>query len=60
MGAIVEVMVEEYTATSVKGRTGANQVVHLAATVTDIHPGDLVMARIEHAGKHSLKGTITP
>jgi tRNA-2-methylthio-N6-dimethylallyladenosine synthase len=60
LGKIVEVVVEDCDKVSIKGRTGANQVVHMAATSASMAPGDLVGVRIDHAGKHSLKGTLTP
>ncbi|MGE4559871.1 MAG: tRNA (N6-isopentenyl adenosine(37)-C2)-methylthiotransferase MiaB [Desulfobulbus sp.] len=56
----VEVMIEECGETSAKGRTGGNQLVHFPPATADIHPGDLVMVRIDHAGKHSLRGTAMP
>lgn len=58
LGTEVEVMVEECTEISTRGRTNANQVVHLAPTATPLTPGEVVKVRIDHAGKHSLKGTI--
>ncbi|MGD9949677.1 MAG: tRNA (N6-isopentenyl adenosine(37)-C2)-methylthiotransferase MiaB [Desulfobulbus sp.] len=60
LGATVEVMIEDCGETSVKGRTGANQVVHMPHSSMPLAPGDLVMVRIDHAGKHSLNGTIAP
>jgi len=60
LGTTIEVMVEGISESAVKGRTGANQVVHMGLSSTSLNPGDLVMARIDHAGKHSLKGTIVP
>ncbi|MDD2462929.1 MAG: tRNA (N6-isopentenyl adenosine(37)-C2)-methylthiotransferase MiaB [Desulfobulbus sp.] len=60
LGTVVEVMVEACDSTSVKGRTGANQMVHMAAPTAPLAPGELVMVRIDHAGKHSLKGIIRP
>lgn len=58
LGALVEVMIEAVTETGTRGRTGANQVVHLASPSTLLAPGDMVRVRIDHAGKHSLKGTL--
>jgi tRNA-2-methylthio-N6-dimethylallyladenosine synthase len=60
LGKIIEVMIEDCNETSSKGRTAANQVVHTATEAAETHPGDLVMVRIDHAGKHSLRGTIIP
>jgi tRNA-2-methylthio-N6-dimethylallyladenosine synthase len=58
LGNVIEVMIEDSHAAAVKARSGANQVVHLSSSPVDVYPGDLVMARINQAGKHSLKGTI--
>jgi len=60
LGTRVEVMIEACGESSIRGRTGANQVVHLAPTATLLSPGEIVMARVDHAGKHSLKGTMLP
>lgn len=58
LGAIVEVMIESVTEPGARGRTRANQVVHLALPSMPLAPGDLVKVRIDHAGKHSLKGML--
>jgi tRNA-2-methylthio-N6-dimethylallyladenosine synthase len=59
LGKEVEIMVEAYNTTAIKGRTPSNHIVHCPApAVTPLSPGDLAMARIVHAGKHSLKGEI--
>lgn len=58
LDSIVEVMVEGVAETGGRGRTVANQVVHLAPAATSFAPGDVVRVRINHAGKHSLKGTL--
>lgn len=60
LGTTVEVMIEACDESTVRGRTGAHQVVHMVPTTAPLSPGELVMARIDHAGKHSLKGTIIP
>ena len=58
LDSIVEVMIEGVAETGSRGRTVANQVVHLAPAATLLAPGDVVRVRIDHAGKHSLKGTL--
>ncbi len=60
LGNTVEVMIEDFAGPAGKGRTGANQIVHLAPTQMPLTPGTLARARIDHAGKHSLKGEILP
>jgi tRNA-2-methylthio-N6-dimethylallyladenosine synthase len=60
LGNVIEVMIEDCNETSSKGRTAANQVVHAVTDAAETRPGDLVMVRIDHAGKHSLRGTIIP
>lgn len=58
LDTIVEVMIEVCNPTSMKGRTGSNHVVHMDADFSMFAPGDLIKARIVHAGKHSLRATI--
>ncbi len=67
LGEKVEVMVE-YSATSKipeelpggRGRSAANQVVHflLQPGQTMPAPGELIQVLIDHAGPHSLRGTV--
>lgn len=59
LGKNVEVMVEARHETGCKGRTQTNHIVHFAATDCTPVPGDLFQIRINHAGKHSLRGEIT-
>jgi len=58
IGKKVEIMVETNNAAGVKGRTPSNHIVHCPAPATSLLPGDLTLARIVHAGKHSLRGEI--
>ncbi len=58
LGKEVEVMVEALSEASCKGRTSTNQIVHFPPGTAILSPGDLVQVRINHAGKHSLKGEI--
>ena len=60
LGETLEVMVEDIQDISVKGRTGANQVVHFTLPTKPLTAGELVRVRIDHAGKHSLKGHLAP
>lgn len=52
----VEVMVEVIDNDDCRGRTLANQMVHFSGQGRSFKPGDLVAVKIDHAGKHSLKG----
>nr|WP_320012821.1 tRNA (N6-isopentenyl adenosine(37)-C2)-methylthiotransferase MiaB [uncultured Desulfobulbus sp.] len=54
----LEVMVELCSEFSIKARTGGNHVVHINEPLTGINPGDLVQARIIHAGNHSLRAVL--
>ncbi|MCL2790335.1 MAG: tRNA (N6-isopentenyl adenosine(37)-C2)-methylthiotransferase MiaB [Desulfobulbus sp.] len=58
IGKEVEIMIEAKNATGIKGRTSSNHIVHCPDAPAPLLPGDLVMARIVHAGNHSLKGKI--
>jgi tRNA-N(6)-(isopentenyl)adenosine-37 thiotransferase enzyme MiaB len=58
IGKKVEILVETISATGIKGRTPGNQIVHCPDAPPSLLPGDLVLARIVHAGKHSLQGKI--
>ena len=58
IGKKVEIMVETNNAAGVKGRTPSNHIVHCPAPATFLSPGDLALAHIVHAGKHSLRGEI--
>ena len=54
----LEVMVELCSEFSIKARTGGNHVVHINEPLTGINPGDLLQARIIHAGNHSLRAVL--
>ena len=57
IGKKIEVMVEDCSMNRCKGRTPANHVVHFSnPNHQALLPGALVDVRINHAGKHSLKG----
>ncbi len=59
IGREVEVMVESGEGNRLRGRTPANQIVHFtAAPASSLIPGTLARVQIDHAGKHSLKGTL--
>lgn len=57
VGAVQAVMLEEVTASGARGRTGTNHLVHFQDPLP-YRPGDLVEARIVHAGQHSLQGRL--
>ena len=53
----VELLVEEVTQDSLKGRTVTNHIVHIhGQQLESIRPGDFIHATIIHAGQHSLRG----
>ena len=58
LGSEVEVMIESVTPERCKGRTPTNHIVHFPQPQDVRCPGDLVHVKINHAGKHSLKGLI--
>ena len=58
VGQVVEVMIEVVDSNDCKGRTPANQMVHFSNQGQLFAPGDLAMVKIDHAGKHSLKGQL--
>jgi tRNA-2-methylthio-N6-dimethylallyladenosine synthase len=51
-------MIEKAGRKSLVGRTGTNHLVHIPDTVCDCKPGDIMMAKIIHAGHHSLRGSL--
>jgi tRNA-2-methylthio-N6-dimethylallyladenosine synthase len=57
VGEVREVLVEEVTNSGARGRTGTNHLVHFQVPLP-CRPGDLVDARIVHAGQHSLQGRL--
>ena len=58
LNTTLEVMVELCSENSIKARTGGNHVVHINEPLTGINPGDLLQARIIHAGNHSLRAVL--
>jgi tRNA-2-methylthio-N6-dimethylallyladenosine synthase len=57
LGRSVEVMVEGRSESGLQGRTGSNHIVHFAGP-DSLQPGDLLMVTINHAGQHSLQGSM--
>jgi len=57
LGQVKDVLVEEVSSDSIKGRTDTNHIVHMHEPVV-VAPGEFLQARIYHAGQHSLKGKI--
>lgn len=53
VGKVLEILVEG----DLKGRTNTNHIVHFKEQV-ELVPGDLALAKIVHAGQHSLKGAV--
>ena len=53
VGKVLEILVEG----DLKGRTNTNHIVHFKEQV-ELVPGDLALAKIVHAGQHSLKGEV--
>jgi tRNA-2-methylthio-N6-dimethylallyladenosine synthase len=53
-----EIMVESVNGDIFKGRMATNHIVHSPCSDGSLAPGDLVTVHIDHAGNHSLKGTI--
>lgn len=59
IGKKLEIMVESVRQDAVQGRTATNHVVHCpTGTAVACSPGDFLTVQIDHAGKHSLKGTL--
>ena len=58
IGKNLPVMIEKAGRKSLVGRTGTNHLVHFPDTVCDCEPGDIMMAKIIHAGHHSLRGIL--
>ncbi|MGW8194022.1 MAG: tRNA (N6-isopentenyl adenosine(37)-C2)-methylthiotransferase MiaB [Desulforhopalus sp.] len=57
VGMIKEIMIETESETKATGRTDTNHIVHFDSGLTGV-PGDIVKAKIVHAGQHSLKGKL--
>jgi len=54
------VMIEKNEAEKMVGRSGSNHLVHFKDLHSCVVPGDIIQARITHAGQHSLQGeTVT-
>jgi len=63
LGREVEVLVEGPSRRGggqMSGRSLGNQVVNFPDQETGTAPGDLVVVRIDHAGRHSLRGEVVP
>jgi len=59
IGSKRELLIEEVSELSLRGRTTTNHIVHLADPVAhNLEPGDFVWAEIVSAGQHSLKGRL--
>ncbi len=58
IGTTMELLVEQVSETSIKGRTVTNHIVHVDKQNSNLRPGDFISAEIYHAGQHSLKGRI--
>lgn len=59
IGKKLEIMVEFVDRDTLQGRTATNHIVHCETNAAvDCTPGDLLTVRIDHAGKHSLKGKL--
>jgi tRNA-2-methylthio-N6-dimethylallyladenosine synthase len=57
LGQIKEILVEDVTPESVKGRSDTNHIVHVNEAVS-VLPGEFIKAEIYHAGQHSLNGKL--
>jgi tRNA-2-methylthio-N6-dimethylallyladenosine synthase len=55
LGQVKEILVEDVTPESVKGRSNTNHIVHVNESVI-VKPGEFIKAEIYHAGQHSLNG----
>lgn len=58
VGRKVKVMVEGFGGNSLKTRSETNHLVHIENDA-EIPVGEIVLAKIVHAGKHSLKGELS-
>jgi tRNA-2-methylthio-N6-dimethylallyladenosine synthase len=58
VGKGISVMIEKNKGDSIVARTGTNHLVHIADIDCNCNPGDIVTARIIHAGHHSLQGKL--
>lgn len=59
VGTIKEILVESIGGTTLKGRTTTNHIVHIDDMLDRvIGPGDIINAKIYHAGQHSLKAKL--
>ncbi len=55
LGQVKEILVEDVTSESVKGRSDTNHIVHVNEAIS-VLPGEFIRAEIYHAGQHSLNG----
>ena len=58
VGKTYPVMIEKNDAEKMVGRSGSNHLVHFRDLSSCVVPGDIIQARIIHAGQHSLQGEI--
>lgn len=54
----LSMMIEKNDGNAIVARTGTNHLVHITDSVDSCKPGDIVTARILHAGHHSLQGVL--
>lgn len=58
VGKIYPVMIERNEHDRMVGRSGSNHLVHFKDLSSCVIPGDIIQARIIHAGQHSLQGEV--
>lgn len=58
IGKTLSIMIEKKGNNSIAGRTGTNHLVHIQDTSHTCKPGDILFAKIMHAGHHSLRGEL--
>ncbi len=58
VGQELPMMIEKNDGDAIVARTGTNHLVHITGDVNSCKPGDIVTARILHAGHHSLQGVL--
>lgn len=58
VGQELSMMIEKNDGDAIVARTGTNHLVHITGKVNSCKPGDIVTARILHAGHHSLQGAL--
>ncbi|MDD3814713.1 MAG: tRNA (N6-isopentenyl adenosine(37)-C2)-methylthiotransferase MiaB [Desulfocapsaceae bacterium] len=57
VGKNLPIMIEKLTEKGLVGRTDTNHIVHVEEKIVCV-PGDIVTVTINHAGQHSLNGTL--